>query len=142
MTIQLSHAVRCESVSADVLRWCLLHSIHVVLVIADRCCFEDMIGCCFTPLEFYHWLRLCSARCRSTNNAVTSVLALQSVQTDINRLVVDVQGGKTDAIQADASGLQQQFDALRKAIPRLNPKNSDKATIAERNPAVPSAGTE
>jgi len=56
--------------------------------------------------------------------------------------VVDVQGGKTDAIQADASGLQQQFDALRKAIPRLNPKNGDKATIAERNTAVPSVGTE
>lgn len=48
---------------------------------------------------------------------------LKSVQTDINRLVVDVQGGKNDAIQADASGLQQQFDALRKAIPKLNPKN-------------------
>ena len=46
---------------------------------------------------------------------------MQSVQTDINRLVIDVQDGKTDAIQADASGLQQQFDALRKAIPRLNP---------------------
>ncbi len=87
-------------------------------------------------------LRLCSAKYWTTNNAVTSVLALQSVQTDINRLVVDVQGGKTDAIQADASGLQQQFDALRKAIPRLNPKNGDKATIAERNTAVPSAGTE
>lgn len=57
---------------------------------------------------------------------------LKSVQTDINRLVIDVQDGKTDAIQADASGLQQQFDALRKAIPRLNPKNSDKATIAEK----------
>ena len=57
---------------------------------------------------------------------------VQAVQTDINRLVSDVQGGNTDAIQADASGLQQQFDALRKAIPRLNAKNSDKATIAEK----------
>ncbi len=85
---------------------------------------------------------MCSARYCSTHNALTSVHAVQSVQTDINRLVVDVQGGKTDAIQADASGLQQQFDALRKAIPRLNPKNGDKATIAERTPAVPSAGTE
>lgn len=59
-------------------------------------------------------------------------MLLQSVQTDINRLVADVQDGKTEAIQADASGLQQQFDALRKAIPRLNPRNSDKATIAEK----------
>ncbi len=68
---------------------------------------------------------------------------MQMVQTDINRLVVDVQGGKTDAIQADASGLQQQFDALRKAIPKLNPKNGDKATIAEKsNSGVPAAGTE
>lgn len=67
---------------------------------------------------------------------------LKSVQTDINRLVVDVQGGKTDAIQADASGLQQQFDALRKAIPKLNAKNGDKATIAEKNSGVPAAGTE
>lgn len=70
------------------------------------------------------------------------VFAMQSVQTDINRLVVDVQGGKTDAIQADASGLQQQFDALRKAIPKLNAKNGDKATIAEKNSGVPAAGTE
>lgn len=58
---------------------------------------------------------------------------LKTVQTDINRLVSDVQGGNADAIQADASGLQQQFDALRKAIPRLNAKNSDKATIAEKS---------
>ena len=58
---------------------------------------------------------------------------VQTVQTDINRLVSDVQGGNADAIQADASGLQQQFDALRKAIPRLNAKNSDKATIAEKS---------
>ena len=60
-------------------------------------------------------------------------VVVQTVQTNINRLVTDVQGGNTDAIQADASGLQQQFDALRKAIPRLNAKNSDKATIAEKS---------
>ncbi|KAL0038574.1 hypothetical protein WJX77_011107 [Trebouxia sp. C0004] len=35
---------------------------------------------------------------------------LKSVQTDINRLVVDVQGGKTDAIQADAS------DVIRRCL--------------------------
>lgn len=58
---------------------------------------------------------------------------VQTVQTDINRLVDDVQGGNADAIQADATGLQQQFDALRKAIPKLNAKNSDKATIAEKS---------
>lgn len=58
---------------------------------------------------------------------------LKTVQTDINRLVDDVQGGNADAIQADATGLQQQFDALRKAIPKLNAKNSDKATIAEKS---------
>ena len=60
-------------------------------------------------------------------------VVVQTVQTDINRLVTDVQGGNADAIQADASGLQQQFDALRKAIPRLNAKNGDKATIAEKS---------
>ena len=64
--------------------------------------------------------------------AAKAACGVQAVQTDINRLVSDVQGGNTDAIQADASGLQQQFDALRKAIPRLNAKNSDKATIAEK----------
>lgn len=69
------------------------------------------------------------------NRAQTAEAAccVQAVQTDINRLVSDVQDGNTDAIQSDASGLQQQFDALRKAIPRLNAKNSDKATIAEKS---------
>ena len=47
---------------------------------------------------------------------------LQAVRSDINKLASDVKAGDGDAIQADASGLQQQFDALRKAIPRLNPK--------------------
>ena len=47
---------------------------------------------------------------------------LQAVRSDINKLAVDVKAGDSDAIQADASGLQNQFDALRKAIPRLNGK--------------------
>ena len=67
---------------------------------------------------------------------------LQTVQTDINRLVVDVQGGNTDAIQADATDLQHEFDSLRKAIPRLNAKNGDKATIAEKSSGAPAAGNE
>lgn len=57
-------------------------------------------------------------------NEVTQTITaqLKAVRSDINKLAVDVKAGDSDAIQADASGLQNQFDALRKAIPRLNPK--------------------
>ena len=75
---------------------------------------------------------LCKLLCVQVTK-LSDAVVVQTVQTDINRLVTDVQGGNTDAIQADASGLQQQFDALRKSIPRLNAKNSDKATIAEKS---------
>ena len=47
---------------------------------------------------------------------------MQAVRSDINKLATDVKAGDSDAIQADATGLQNEFDALRKAIPRLNPK--------------------
>ena len=56
------------------------------------------------------------------HTADLTVKILQAVRSDINKLAVDVKAGDSDAIQADASGLQDQFNALRKAIPRLNGK--------------------
>lgn len=50
---------------------------------------------------------------------------LKTVQTDIHHLLKSVQEGDNDAIQADAAGLQKEFEALRAAIPKINGKQND-----------------
>lgn len=50
---------------------------------------------------------------------------VQTVQTDIHHLLKSVQEGDNDAIQADAAGLQKEFEALRAAIPKVNGKQND-----------------